>query len=143
MDFSQALSVLPALVPAPPGAVIFADGTTHRADLRDARALLESGEVLVAHAGFTAGRLGAKSSAPYDVIELFACVRPGQAFVPSAGGMARLLGLGLPAAPEESAAALPRIAHQLLREVAQMPADRRAALAPLAVTMGRAGWRWG
>ncbi|HEX2759417.1 MAG TPA: ATP-dependent DNA helicase, partial [Rhizomicrobium sp.] len=142
MDFSQTLSVLPALVPAPPGAVIFENGTTHRAELRDARALLESGEVLVAHAGFTAGRVGAKSAAPYDVIELFAFVRPGQPFVPSAGGMARLLGLGLPATPEESAAALPRIALQLLREVAQMPADRRAALAPLAGTMGRAGWRW-
>src|SRR5690242_4925397 len=107
MEFSETLSALPALVPAPPGAAIHEDGVARRADLRDARALLESGEVLVAHAGFTAGRLGAHASSPYDVIELFVFVRPGQPFVPSAGGMARLLGLGLPATPEESAAALP------------------------------------
>ena len=137
------LTSLPALVPAPPGAALCEDGATRRADLRDARALLESGEALVAHAGFVAGRLGAKSAAaPYDVIELFAFVRPGQAFVPSASGMARLLGLGFPATPEESAAALPRIAAQLLQDVENWNADARAAIAPLLGTLDRAGWRW-
>ena len=69
MPPAPAILTLPALVPAPPGAAIFEDGAARRADLRDARALLESGEVLVAHAGFVAGRLGAKSAvAPYDVI---------------------------------------------------------------------------
>jgi ATP-dependent DNA helicase DinG len=143
MAFSDTLNTLPALVPAPPGAAIFEDGAPRRAELRDARALLESGEVLVAHAGFVAGRLGARAlTAPYDVIELFAFVRPGQPFVPSASGMARLLGLGLPRTPEESAAALPRVAAQLLRETEQMDPQARAALAPLVGTMERAGWRW-
>ena len=81
MSFSDILKSLPALVPAPPGAVVREDGKTRRAELREARALFESGEVLVAHAGFVAGRLGAKSAdTAYDVIELFAFVRPGQAF---------------------------------------------------------------
>ena len=143
MSSNSPLDALPALVPAPPGAVIFEDGEVRRADLRDARALFESGEVLVAHAGFTAGRLGARgAAAPYDVIELFAFVRPGQAFVPSAGGMARLLGLGFPATPEENAAALPRIAAQLLQEAANWNAETRASLAPLLGTLDRAQWRW-
>jgi len=142
MSFSDILKSLPALVPAPPGAAILEDGETRCTELRDARALFEGGDVLVAHAGFTAGRLGAKAEAVYDLIELFAFVRPGQAFVPSAAGMARLLGLGTPATPEESAAALPRIAAQLLREVEQWKAEARTALAPLVGTLERAGWRW-
>jgi ATP-dependent DNA helicase DinG len=134
---------LPALVPAPPGAAVFEDGAARRAPLRDARALFEGGDVLVAHAGFVAGRLGAKgAAAPYDVIELFAFVRPGQPFVPSAAGMARLLGLGFPATPEESAAVLPRIAAQLLQEAANWSAEIRAGLAPLLGTLDRAQWRW-
>jgi len=142
MPFSDNLNALAALVPAPPGAAVFEDGEARRAELRDARALFEGAEVLVAHAGFTAGRLGAKPAAVYDVIELFAFVRPGQAFVPSASGMARLLGLGSPRTPEESAAALPAIAARLLQETGQMSAEARAALAPLVGTLDRAGWRW-
>ncbi|MBV9549804.1 MAG: ATP-dependent DNA helicase [Alphaproteobacteria bacterium] len=136
------LSTLPALVPAPPGAAIFEDGKARRAELRDARALFEGGEVLIAHAGFTAGRLGAKPAAVYDLIELFAFVRPGQPFVPSGAGMARLLGLGAPATPEESAAVLPRVAAHLLQEAQNWSASARAAIAPLVGTLDRAGWRW-
>jgi ATP-dependent DNA helicase DinG len=149
MAFSEILAALPALVPAPPGAAIHDGHTIRRAELRDARAMFESGEVLVAHAGFVAGRLGAKSASsnyldtPYDVIELFAFVRPGQAFVPSPGGMARLLGLGFLHTPEEGAAALPDIAQRLLQEVQDLPQAAREALAPLVGTLARAGWRWG
>src|SRR5437870_6270873 len=109
---SDIIDSLPALVPAPPGAVLHDMEGTRRAELRDARAIFESGEALVAHAGFVAGRLGAKGPSsnylgtPYDVIELFAFVRPGQPFVPSPGGMARILGLGFAHTPEESAAVL-------------------------------------
>jgi ATP-dependent DNA helicase DinG len=140
---SNRFESLPALVPAPPGAAVLDEDGARRAELRDARALFESGDVLVAHAGFTAGRLGAKGAIqPYDVIELFAFVRPGQAFVPSAAGMARLLGLGYLRTPEDGARALPAIARQLLREVAEFSPDDRAALAPLVGTLVRAGWRW-
>ena len=54
MPLPDIIASLPALVPAPPGAAILEDGATRRAELRDARALFESGEVLVAHAGFVA-----------------------------------------------------------------------------------------
>jgi len=43
MALSEILNTLPALVPASPGAVVAQDGASRRADLRDARALLESG----------------------------------------------------------------------------------------------------
>lgn len=141
---ADSLSDLVALVPATPGgAIARANGTSEKIALRDARALLETGDVLVAHAGFVAGRLGTKTGAmTFDVLELFAFVRPGMPFVPSALGLARALGLGLPHTPEESAQALHRIAAALLKEVENWPGDVRDALAPLVGTMGRAGWRW-
>ncbi len=138
------LSSLIALVPAAPGAAVArADGAAERIGLHDARPLLEGGDVLVAHAAFTAGRLGAKAGPPpFDVLELFAFVRPGRPFVPSALGMARALGLSAPHVPEDSARSLHAIARALLDEVADWPQDARAAVAPLVGTLARAGWRW-
>ncbi len=140
----ESLSHLIALVPAAPGAVIArGDGTAERIDLRDARALFEAGDVLVAHSAFAAGRLGVRAPAMlFDVLELFAFVRPGRPFVPSALGLARSLGLGLPQTPEENASALLVIAQRLLQEASEWPQEARASLAPLVGTLDRAGWRW-
>ena len=140
----DSLSSLIALVSAPPGAAIArADGEAERIALRDARALLEGGEVLVAHAAFVAGRLGLRASPLiYDVLELFAFVRPGLPLVPSPLGLARALGLAIPHTPEDSARSLHAIAHHLLDEMAGWPGPVREALAPLVGTLERAGWRW-
>src|SRR5215467_5707525 len=109
----DSLSNLIALVPAPPGAAIArADGEAERIELRDARALFEGGDVLVAHSAFVAGRLGTRASVMlFDVLELFAFVRPGLPFVPSALGLARALGLQVPNTPQDSARALRAIAQ--------------------------------
>jgi ATP-dependent DNA helicase DinG len=140
----DSLSHLIALVPAPPGAALArGDGVAERIGLHDARPLFEEGDLLVAHAAFVAGRLGAKTIAPqFDVLELYAFVRPGLPFVPSALGLARALGLDVPHTPEESARALHVIARTLLEDVARWPQDVRDALAPLVGTLERAGWRW-
>jgi ATP-dependent DNA helicase DinG len=141
---ADSLSDLIALVPATPGAAIArCNGASERIALRDARAQFETGDVLVAHAGFVAGRLGTKADVMlFDVLELFAFVRPGMPFVPSALGLARALGLGVPHTPDEAAQALHAIAAALLKEVANWPDDVRSGLAPLVGTLGRAGWRW-
>jgi len=138
------LDSLIALVPAPPGAAIArANGEAERVGLHDARPLFEGGDVLVAHAAFVAGRLGSRAHVlMFDVLELFAFVRPGLPFVPSALGLARAVGLPVPQSPEESAQSLHAIARTLLEEVAGWPEEVRAALAPLVGTLGRAGWRW-
>src|SRR6185312_10389759 len=131
--FPATLSDLTALVPAPPGAAA-RDGEGHcrRVALKDAREIFQSGTALVAHAAFVAGRLKAPAAKPlYDVLELFAFVRPGQPFVPSALGLARMLGLEAPQTPEDAAAALFTIARRLLDEIAALPPDAKAKLAPL------------
>ena len=153
---ADSLDSLIALVPAPPGAATYrrdhqedraatarGNGGAERIGLQAARALFESGDVLVAHAGFVAGRLGTRADGMrFDVLELFAFVRPGMPLVPSALGLTRALGLAMPHTPEESAAALQAIAAALLNEVAGWPDDVREGLAPLVGTLDRAGWRW-
>jgi ATP-dependent DNA helicase DinG len=119
------------------------EGTAERIGLHDARPLFESGGVLVAHGAFVAGRLGVRATPMlFDVLELFAFVRPGRPFVPSALGLCRALGLDAPQTPEEAAASLFPVASMLLTEFAAWPLEERAALAPLIGTLERAGWRW-
>ncbi len=142
---TASLAGLTALVPAPPGAAA-CDGEGHcrRLALKDAREIFQSGQALVAHAAFVAGRLKTPAAKPlYDVLELFALVRPGRPMIPSALGLARALGLDRPATPEASARALFEVAERLLEDVRGFPADAKARLAPLVATMTRAGWRWG
>jgi len=141
----MSILAIPALIPAPGGAVLaLGDGSAHRADVDEARALFRSGEVLVAHAGFVAGRLKVAPSRPlFDVLELFIFVCPAQPCVPSALGLARALGLVLPTSAEEQARALHEAAAALLEELESKSEIERAKLRPLAATLARAGWRWG
>jgi len=135
---------LPALVPAPGGAVVCAtNGSCQRARIDEARHLFRSGNVIVAHAAFVAGRLKTSpGGALFDVLELFVFVRPGQPCVPSALGLARCLGLEVPHTPEDSARVLREAAEHLLAELSQFNEKARAAIRPLAGTMGKSGWRW-
>jgi ATP-dependent DNA helicase DinG len=129
---------IPALVPAPGGAVVCAaDGECRRVGIDAARALFRSGEVMVVHAAFVSGRLkAAPQAALFDVLELFAFVRPGQPCIPSALGLARALGLTLPETAEDSARVMREAAAHLLGETNE-------TMRALATTMGRLGWRWG
>jgi ATP-dependent DNA helicase DinG len=140
-DFSE----LAALAPAPGGAVLsLPDGACRAVRLDEARTLFRSGDVLVAHAAFVAGRLKTAPKEPlFDVLELFAFVRPGQPCVPSPVGLARALGLALPANAEESARVLRAAAEMLLAELRARPEAERARARALAGLMERGGWRWG
>src|ERR1019366_3655204 len=156
LPVTDSLSGLTALVPAPPGAAICrsdlkdisaaicgADSVCRRVSREEAREIFSSGQVLVAHAAFVAGRLKAQPAKPlFDALELFAFVRPGQPMVPSALGLARLTGQAVPQSPEEAARALLAVARTLLREAADWPREARKKRAPLLETRGRAGWRW-
>jgi ATP-dependent DNA helicase DinG len=142
-EFARSLAI-PALVPAPGGAAVCAaDGRCEHARIDEARVLFRSGDVIVAHAAFVAGRLKTQPAAAlFDVLELFVFARPGQPCVPSALGMARCLGLDVPHTPEDSARVLREAAEHLLGDLSRLDEKSRAALRPLAETMGRSGWRW-
>ncbi len=142
---SPALENLPALVPAPDGAIVFQrDQNCRRLDTEQARTLLHSGDVLVAHAAFVSGRLRTSLKRPvFDVLELIAFVHPGLPCVPSALGLARALGLSIPRDGEQSARTLLAAAQRLLEDVEALNQRNKDRLAPLAGSLARAGWRWG
>src|SRR4051794_32036759 len=133
-----------ALVPAAGGAVVVqAGGEPRRMGGDEARVLFRSGDVLVAHAIFVAGRLKVAPGRPvFDVLELFAFVRPAQPCIPSPLGLARALMLPQPHTAEESARSLHRAARELLGELRALREGDRERLRPLASSLLRAGWRW-
>ena len=112
-----------------------------------ARALFQREPVLIAHAMLTARRLGvaapARSADLYDVLELYAFVRPAQACAPSAVGLARALGRPEPKGVDAQAQALREIAAVLLDELAEAPRPSREEALATALTLQRAGWAWG
>jgi ATP-dependent DNA helicase DinG len=138
------ISAIPSLVPAAGGgAVALASGEMSRVAMAEAQALFRSGDVLVAHAIFVAGRLKVAPARPlYDVLELFAFVRPAQPCIPSPLGLARACSLPLPHTPEESASVLHAAANALLDELHTLNEAQRERLRPLATSMLQAGWRW-
>ena len=137
------MSTLPALVPAGHGAVVCDASGCRRVDLDDVRSIFRSGEALVAHAEFVAGRLKTPPGKPlYDVLELFAFVRPGVPCAPSATGIARALGRPAPETPEDAARSLGESARALLEEIGHCHADAKASIRALVQTLATAGWRW-
>jgi ATP-dependent DNA helicase DinG len=142
---SRNIAHLSALTPAPGGAALSPpDGSAKMVDLAEARALFRAGNVLVAHAAFVAGRLGTAPREPlFDVLELFAFVRPGVPCVPSAVGLARALGLPPPHDAMDAARTLRAAADALLDELHGQPEAMRLRARALAATLARGGWRWG
>ncbi len=142
---SGTLAAAVALVPMASGAMLAAaDDSARRATLEEARNLFRAGEALVVHAQFVAGRLKvAPSRPPFDVLELYAFVRPAEPCAPSPLGLARALGLDIGEGAEGAARVLHRAAAALIAELGGKPESERARLRPLAFTMARTGWRWG
>lgn len=140
----MSLDSLITLVPSSRGAVIAAaDGDVRTLAQGEARQVFGGGNVIVAHGAFVAGRLQIVPAKPlYDVLELFVFVRPAVAFVPSALGLARALGLSVPKTAEDSAHRLFEIVQTLLDELAALSGDARIQAQNLAATMGKAGWPW-
>lgn len=127
-------------------AAVLADpsGETRELAAAEARNLLASGNVLVCHAAFLAQRLGARLVQPvFDVLELFAFVKPGDSCLPSPLGLARALNLGTPRTPGESARSLHRAAAALFDALSALPPDEKERARKTAAFMTKAGWRWG
>jgi ATP-dependent DNA helicase DinG len=138
------LAAIPSLVPIAGGAMLaFASGETRGVGAAEASALFRSGEALVAHAAFVAGRLKTAPQKPLlDVLELFAFIRPAQPLIPSPLGLARALMLPTASGAKESALALHAAVRLLLEESRALPEMDRERLRPLAASLLKAGWRW-
>jgi ATP-dependent DNA helicase DinG len=142
-----ALDLAPALVVLPGGKCALADSVgAQPIPAADARELFEGGQVLLAHAGMTARRLGLhpppRSPRLADVLELYAFVRPAQFCAPSAAGLAVAIGLAQAHGAADQARGLREAAALLLAELAARPWPSREEALAQAETLGRAGWAW-
>ncbi|MEX0810259.1 MAG: ATP-dependent DNA helicase [Dongiaceae bacterium] len=102
---------------------------------------------LVVHMPALARRLGAERFAAFDLLELFAFVRPARFALPTPRGIARALDLPVPETLEDEAALLPVAAAKLLAELGDRnapDADPRRAWrrAGTALVMREGGWPW-
>lgn len=136
---------LPALAITGGGAwLAVPSGDVRQITEREARDLISGGDVLICHALFVASRFGARSvKALYDVLELFAFVRPGEACLPSPMGLARALHVKEPQTAEDSARVLHQAAGALLDGLLKLSPDEKDRARKAASQMVKAGWRWG
>ena len=118
----------------PPGG-----GPVELLGLAAARDRVEAAAPLVVHGRAAARRLGLESFPCFDLLELYAFVRPATFCVPTPRGLAQALGLEPPEERVQAALLLPRMAEILLGDLAEEgDADARA----IARVMGRGGWIW-
>ncbi len=118
-------------------------GELKRVSHKRAAAWVGSRPPLLCHAPATARRLGIERFPAFDLLELFAFVRPAQFCLPTPRGLAMVLELPRPADLDDEAATLHAAARALLAELAsieQPPQPRRGAIA---WAMARGGWPWG
>jgi ATP-dependent DNA helicase DinG len=114
-----------------------------RLDLSETRRRLEAGaSPLLCFRPAIGRRLGLRAFPAFDLLELFAFVRPAQFCLPTIRGIAEALGLPAPHGLAAEAETLARAAKALLAELA---ADERAyepELRPIAQAMAAGGWSW-
>ena len=116
-----------------------ADGELHRLSAAEAGARAHESPPIVCHARSVQRSLATTQFAAYDLLELFAFVRPARFCVPTPRGLARALGLAVPEDSDGAASAMLDAARILLTEARRL--DPSAAA--IASSMARAGWSWG
>ena len=99
---------------------------------------------LLVHAPATARRLKVERFFAFDLLELYAFVRPASFSLPTPKGLGEILGLTVP--PHHDPLVEARLLHEcarlLLTELATLSRQRRRTIG-LAWAMARAGWAWG
>ncbi len=113
---------------------------SHRAATERARA---GPAPLLCHAPSLFRRLGTAAFPAYDMLELFAFVRPAQFCLPTVRGIAASLDLPKPTDLESEARALAKAAELLLREISELDREAAGEAAGIARAMADAAWRWG
>ena len=118
-----------------------ADGEIAEISLKEAARRADDRRPILCHAPAVARRLDIARFPCFDVLELFAFVRPAAFCVPTVDGIAEVLDLALPADATARATTLLTAVSALLRELALRPRDRDDL--PVAWAMARGGWTWG
>jgi len=130
----------PVLIADYRGALILeSDGSFETLDHAQAAARAAERPPILCHTKSAARHLKIRTFAAFDLLELFAFVRPARFCVPTPNGLADALGLSHAKAPEDVALGLVEAARTLLSELsgAKQPAGA------IAWSMASSGWPWG
>ncbi len=125
----------------------FPDGTLRRLSHGEAMRLARDTPPLLCHLPAVCRRLKSERFPAFDVLELYAFVRPASFCLPTPTGVAQALSLLPPGPshmiqPERQAELLRACARALLRELQTLD-RKRWRVRGLAETMARHGWAWG
>ena len=103
---------------------------------------LQDGSVLLAlHAPYTAARAGLTVMPQWDVLELFAFLKPAEFCVPTIAGLADSLSLPQPQTADDACLTLQDIAGELLYLATQLSAEEKNTIAELAAPL-KDVWPW-
>ncbi len=123
--------------------ILTADGELATGTPAEIGRLLADAMPLLVHAPVTLRRLGLRPRPAFDLLELWAFVRPACPAAPTPRGLALALDMAPPADMEDAAALLPAIAEALLARLAAGRDTPANADAPgLAARMAASGWSW-
>jgi ATP-dependent DNA helicase DinG len=138
------LADLPVLVARANGALwLEPGGEVIELDHAAAALRAEAVRPLLCHAPAIAARLGIARFAAFDLLDLYAFVRPAGFCLPTVRGLAEALGLPRPRDTAGEALTLIAAARALFDELARRDGRDRRQAGALATTMARAGWPWG
>jgi len=126
------------------------DGELKNIEKQEARLLVRQHMPIVCNALHLAARLGIERFHAYDVLELFAFIRPGKFSVPTPRGLARALNLLEPATPEDQCLTLRDSIRHLLIDLTTQGHTEKSNPAAIAAMMGltgtvhpgQEGWSW-
>ncbi len=98
---------------------------------------------ILCHAKATARYLQTQDFPAFDLLELFAFVRPAQFAVPTPRGLADAFSLPRPDTAEKATETLLTVAQTLLSNLLKLDSREQTPTHTLARGMARAGWAWG
>lgn len=125
-------------------ALVSADGEIEALSLPQAAVRAMQEPLLICHEPAVRARLGTDPlSHAFDVLDLFAFVRPAVFCLPTPAGVARALGLPEPDDEEDAAGVLHQAAALLLKDLSRPTYPHRPQVQRLAQTMTKARWPWG
>ncbi|MCK4940107.1 MAG: ATP-dependent DNA helicase, partial [Rhodospirillaceae bacterium] len=123
--------------------VVGVDGEIETISFNDAKKRIHEGPPpLVCHAPSVAKRLGLNSFSGFDLLELFAFVRPAWFAVPTPQGLAEALNLTPPSGHEDEAMTLFTATKTLLSQLTNDAPFIYGSAAPKARAMAKANWQW-
>lgn len=142
---SASLDALPvAVVGVTSATILTVDGTFESLSLDEAADELSRQPHILVNRVQVARRLGLPGLAAYDVLELFAFIRPARYCLPTIGGLAHALTLEVDVGnTEDDCLAVQAIAERLLQDPTAQTYRYRAGAGRVAMMMARAGWPWG